>query len=140
MIKTSKRHVKKFGLICGGSGITPILQVLRGILQDTSDTTTEIWVLDANRTIDDILCYDELNKWAEQYPTRFNLHHTLSNVPEDWKYSKGRMNVDMFKKYLPPPGEDSIALVCGSDAMCYETVKPGLQELGWNVDERLVIF
>ena len=51
--------VREVGMVCAGSGITPILQVLRGIFEDPSDTTTKAWVLDINRDFDDILCRDE---------------------------------------------------------------------------------
>jgi nitrate reductase (NAD(P)H) len=41
-------------MLCGGSGITPILQVLKGVIKDTEDTETEMWCIDANKSIEDI--------------------------------------------------------------------------------------
>jgi nitrate reductase (NAD(P)H) len=57
------RKVKKFGMICAGSGITPILQVLRGIIegddgQGDGDRETEMWCIDSNRREEDI------RKWS----------------------------------------------------------------------------
>lgn len=71
--KGIKRKVRNVIMICGGSGkhisspflflhglsssytgITPIIQVLRGILLDGEDTDTAIWLLYANKTEDDI--------------------------------------------------------------------------------------
>lgn len=53
----------------------------------------------------------------------------LAIAPPDWpvQYSKGRLNIDMLRTHLPPPGEDSLALFCGPDAMLDRTVKPGLK-------------
>jgi nitrate reductase (NAD(P)H) len=34
-----QRFVKRFIMICGGSGITPIFQVLRAVLNDPEDET-----------------------------------------------------------------------------------------------------
>jgi nitrate reductase (NAD(P)H) len=41
-------------MLCGGSGITPILQVLKGVIEDPEDTETEMWCIDANKSIEDI--------------------------------------------------------------------------------------
>jgi nitrate reductase (NAD(P)H) len=52
--KGVQRKVKNVAMICGGSGVTPILQVLRGIFQDKDDFETRVWLIDANRTEKDI--------------------------------------------------------------------------------------
>lgn len=138
--KEHKDTIRKFGLICGGSGITPILQVLRGVLQDVEDELTEVWILNANKTFEDILCREELHELEEQYRRRFRLHHTLSKTPEDWQYSTGRINIDMLRTHLPAPADDALLAICGPDAMINQTVKPALAELGWDVDRRLHVF
>ena len=132
--------VRKFGLICGGSGITPILQVLRGVLQDEDDKHTEVWVLDSNRTFEDILCREELDMLERKYRGRFHLHHTLSTIPSDWKHSTGRITVDMLRDHLPSAGPDALLAVCGPDSMINLTVKPGLKQLGWDIEDRLHVF
>jgi len=118
-IHGQERRIREIGLVCGGSGITPILQVLRGILHDTSHHDTRVWVLDVNRYFDDILCRDELNQLAEEYADRFRLHHTLTGfpAPDGWKYSTGRVNDRMLKSYLPSLAKDSIVCICGPSAM-----------------------
>jgi nitrate reductase (NAD(P)H) len=49
-----ERKVRKLAMLCGGSGITPILQVLKGVIEDPEDTETEMWCIDANKSIEDI--------------------------------------------------------------------------------------
>lgn len=49
-----QRKVRKLGMLCGGSGITPILQVLKGVIEDAEDVDTEMWCIDANKTFEDI--------------------------------------------------------------------------------------
>lgn len=44
-----ERKCRNFAMICGGSGITPIIQVIRGVLEDPSDTETKLWLVDGNR-------------------------------------------------------------------------------------------
>ena len=48
------RRVKKVSMIAGGSGITPMLQVITAVLNDPNDNT-EMALLYANRTEGDIL-------------------------------------------------------------------------------------
>ncbi|KAG1736106.1 uncharacterized protein EDB91DRAFT_1142870 [Suillus paluster] len=109
--------VKEVGMICGGSGITPILQVLRSILQN-AESETRVWLISANKTEQDILCREELDKLlASHGKERFKLHYTLSVAPEEWTYS-----------HMPPHSEHGLILA------------PGLQNMGWDIEESLVVF
>lgn len=134
------RKVTELGLICGGSGITPILQVLRAVLQDPSDET-RLWLLNANRTEADILCKAELDKLHALHDAgRLHLHYTLTSAPGDWKHSTGRLTDTMLVTHLPQPSPDALILVCGPNAMIDEAIKPGLERCGWDIDMSLVVF
>ncbi|KAJ1309428.1 hypothetical protein OPQ81_006204 [Rhizoctonia solani] len=101
--KGLERRVRNIGLICAGSGITPILQVLRSVLEDDTDHDTRLWLLDSNRTEQDILCRDELLSFSER-KGRMKAHFTLSKSPrEGWTFSTGRINDEMMKAHLPSP-------------------------------------
>ncbi|KAL4079389.1 hypothetical protein J3A83DRAFT_4409606 [Scleroderma citrinum] len=139
--KGSDRKFKEVGMICGGSGITPILQVLRSIFLDALDTETKVWVISANKTEQDILCRDELDAlYAQHGPHRLKLHYVLSNASAGWTGSTGRINNNMLKAEMPCPSEQGIILVCGPEPMINFTVKPGLQAAGWDVEKYLVVF
>jgi nitrate reductase (NAD(P)H) len=166
MWKGVRRRMKRIGLICGGSGmwslciftvnqlplgITPILQVIRGVLQDTSDTLTELWVLTSNKTEVDILCRSELDSYAETHGSRYHVYHTIGSLPQDspggWKGGLGRIDDEMLKSTMPPApnagdpdSEGSLVLVCGPEGMIEGAVKPGLKRLGWDLDTSLVVF
>ncbi|KAF9045792.1 nitrate reductase [Hymenopellis radicata] len=133
--------VSKLAMICGGSGITPIIQVLRGVFNDQDDHKTEVWLIDANKTEEDIIFRDELDMLADKAGGRLRLHHVLSRTkPRGWPYSSGLVNQQIMADHLPPPSLDVLALVCGPDPMVNLTVKPVLVKLGWDVDEQVVIF
>jgi len=139
--KGVQRTVKNIGLICGGSGITPILQVIRAVLNDHEDKETRMWLLDANKTEDDILCREELETLCQQHTSeRFRLHYTVEQVPQCWRYSTGRISDTMLKEHLPPPSDDSLILTCGPGPMIKYAVQPGLERLGWDTARALVIF
>jgi nitrate reductase (NAD(P)H) len=119
LLHGKEQRLREIGMVCGGSGITPILQVLRGILQDPFHCDTKVWVLDANRYIGDILCRDELDQLALEHSSHFKLHYTLTggSIPEGWPYSKGRISEEMLKFHLPTPGDDKMVCICGPSQM-----------------------
>lgn len=122
-------------------GITPIIQVLRGVINDPEDTDTMLWVLNANKTEADILLRAELEILSERAgSSRYRQHLVLSKADADWKHSKGRITKEMLKTHLPEPDDDALILICGPDPMINDLVKPGLTELGWDISTSLVVF
>ncbi|KAF9267854.1 nitrate reductase [Marasmius fiardii PR-910] len=145
MYKTITRVVKDVGMVCGGSGITPIFQVLSYFMSGDMKTNTNmrIWVVYANRTEDDILCREQLESFLKLAPKRFKLYYTLSTISgisRNWQYGKGKVDEVMLRKHLPSPSKDGIILACGPDAMIKQTVKPCLKRIGWDIDSSLVVF
>lgn len=139
--RSNKLPARNVGLIAGGSGITPIYQVLRAISNDTSDRETRIWLVNANKTETDILLRHELEAFAHRLGVdRFRSHYILSKPPAEWLQGKGRINLKVMQEHMPPPNEDSLILICGPDPMIEHSVKPTLKELGWDIEKQLVVF
>jgi len=108
---------KKLAMIAGGTGITPMLQVIHQIMRDENDDV-ECSLIFANRSIDDILVREELEELAEKYK-KFHLFFTLDKGPTDkeWNGGVGFVTPDLVKKHLPPPDEDVLLLECGPPVM-----------------------
>jgi len=119
---------KKVGMIAGGTGITPMLQLIRAALKDPKDKT-RMWLIFANQTENDILLRTELEEVAGDHPDRFSLWYTLDRPEDGWKYSKGFINADMIREHLPPAGDDTLILMCGPPPMINFACKPALTEL-----------
>ena len=154
--KGKQRKVKQIGLVCGGTGITPIMQVLEGVFADSDDSTTECWVVNGNRNehgqfssiehectsfpLTDILMREDLNRLLEVHgpSQRMRLHNTLSAPSSTWEHGRGRISLDVLNEHLPPPNADNIVCLCGPDAL-QDTVKEALETLGWTKDQ-LVVF
>ncbi|OKL64066.1 Nitrate reductase [Talaromyces atroroseus] len=136
ILNDKERFVKSFRMICGGSGITPIYQVLRGVMSNPNDST-ECTVLDGNRLEEDILCREELDSFASMADRRCTILHTLTKPSNDWKGLRGRISEDLLKEYATP-NEDSLALICGPEGM-ESVAKKTLLKLGWNEND-LVFF
>lgn len=119
---------KKIGMIAGGTGITPMLQIIRAILKNPHDKT-ELWLLFANQTEDDIF----LRKDLESIPKdRLHVWYTVDRPPADWSYSSGFINTDMCRNHLPPPSNESMIFLCGPTPMIKFACEPALKELGFN--------
>ncbi|KAI5240016.1 hypothetical protein E4T43_06330 [Aureobasidium subglaciale] len=130
-MKYRKGYAKKIGMVAGGTGITPHYQLIRSICEDLTDTT-EVSLVYANRTEDDILLRAELDAWAKAYPKNLKVHYMLDNPPEGWLYGSGFVTKDILELYMPAPSNDgsSKILLCGPPGMINAT-KKNLVELGW---------
>ncbi|KAJ1920357.1 hypothetical protein H4219_001332 [Mycoemilia scoparia] len=110
---------KEIGLICGGSGITPMLQIIRAILKNPEDKT-KVTLLFANRTENDIILQGELDALAAKNPERFKVHYIVDKAKsKDWKGDVGFVTSDIVKKYMPDSanGDNVLVGVCGPPGM-----------------------
>lgn len=128
MVSGKERHVSSFKMICGGTGITPIFQVLRAVIQDKQDPTSCV-VLDGNRQEEDILCRDELDAYEALDSKKCKVVHTLTKAPDSWTGRRGRISEDLLKQYAIPDGK-SMVLICGPEAM-EKSARKILLEQGW---------
>lgn len=129
---------KRVGMIAGGTGITPMLQVIKAVLGNRNDKT-ELVLLFANQTEDDILLRDCLEEYAALYPQRFRLWYTVDRPlkPDDWDYSVGYITGEMLQKHFYDYDKDAIALLCGPPPMVNNACIPNLRCLGWPDSEML---
>lgn len=106
---------KKIGMVAGGTGITPMLQVIKAILKNPDDYT-QISLVYANVSPDDILLKAELDRLASSYPN-FKIFYTVDKPSQNWRGGSGFITKDMIVKGLPGPGDDALILVCGPPGM-----------------------
>jgi nitrate reductase (NAD(P)H) len=136
-VNGKERKVKRFFMICGGSGITPIFQVLRAVMQDSEDPT-HCTVLNGNRLVEDILCREDLDMFARENEDRCKLLNTLTQGPEEWEGLKGRIGAPLLKEHCVRTEGESLVLICGPEALEKASHK-ALVEHGWK-DEELMFF
>lgn len=118
-------------MIAGGTGITPMLQVIRDVLVTSEGRdSTKLALLYANQTENDILLRNELDELAEKYPGQFKVWYTVDTAPDNWKFSQGHINADMIRDHLMAPSEDTIVLMCGPPPMVKFACHPGLDAVG----------
>ena len=96
-------------MVAGGSGITPLYQVIQAVLRDQPEDRTEMHLVYANRTEDDILLRGELDRWAAEHPDRLKVWYVVSRVkrPDNgWKYGVGFVTEAVLREHLPEGGDD----------------------------------
>lgn len=121
---------KHIGMIAGGTGITPMLQIIAAIRRGRSrGDTTKVSLIFANVNSDDMLMKEEIDRIAKEDPD-FNVYYVLNNPPENWSGGTGFVTTDMIKEHMPPPGPDMKILLCGPPPMV-SAMKKACESLGY---------
>lgn len=109
--------VRHFGMIAGGTGITPMLQVIKAIIRGrATGDRTQVDLLFANVNPEDILLKEDLDELARN-DSGFRVHYVLNNPPEKWDGGVGFVTSDMIKEKLPKAANDVKILICGPPPM-----------------------
>lgn len=130
--KTAKKTISKIGMIAGGSGITPMLQVASAISHDKSDSTP-VSLIFCNQTEGDIMCRDLLDTLKQSHD-QFSLYYVVTRTENtDWKGGVGFVNQEMIKANLPAPADDVLIMLCGPPPMI-AAMSNHLSEMGYTND------
>lgn len=130
------KKVKQIGMIAGGSGITPMFQLVKNICKNPDDNT-KMHLIFANQSESDILLREELEEFQKNYPEKLELWFTIDkSVQPDWKYDVGFVNEDMLAKHMPKPSDETLVLMCGPPPMINFACVPNLEKLGFTSEMR----
>lgn len=118
-----KEDYKSYFLFAAGSGITPIISILKSILVVSPNSIVHL--LYGNTNQDSIIFKKELDDLQSLYPQRLKVVHTLSKPKvwsswEQWKGRKGRVNPDTVEWFIenhPPIAQSTEYYMCGPGAM-----------------------
>lgn len=104
----------------GGSGITPMQQLVEEILRNPDDKT-QVTLMFANNTEKDILLRERFDELASKH-SNFDVHYVLTEPPEGWTGGSGHIDQEDIKQHCPPPGDDNLICVrhcprCGRDLL-----------------------
>ncbi|WFD34338.1 cytochrome-b5 reductase [Malassezia cuniculi] len=119
----------RIGMIAGGTGLTPCLQVVTASLRDPSDKT-RFDLIYANVTASEILLMEHLDELAAKHPDRFRVYYVLNQAPAGWKGGVGFVTRDAIEKYLPAAAENGQILMCGPPPMM-DAMKKILVDIGY---------
>ncbi|KAJ5176284.1 uncharacterized protein N7482_002161 [Penicillium canariense] len=127
-------------LIAGGAGITPIYQLIQGILNSPDDKTKVNLIFGVN-TEQDLLLREELEQYKKRFPGRFDYVYTVSHPKEDGAgLRKGYVTEELLRDVVQGSDKDTHVFVCGppgmEDSLVGSRKSPGvLGHLGFSKDQ-----
>lgn len=124
-------NTKSYLAFAAGSGITPILSIIKTTLQTEPHSTFTL--VYGNTHVANIIFKEELEALKNKYLQRFNLIHILSREKADTPLNYGRINTEKHKQLQQVINYTTINefFICGPEAMIFET-RDYLLQLGIN--------
>ena len=104
--------------VAGGSGITPILSIVKAVLE--SDPDARVTLLYGNRSVASTMFKEELEDLKNRHLTRLAVHVVFSRETVDSPLASGRLDADKIASLLRLAGGAGTideVFVCGPHAM-----------------------
>ncbi|OSY87433.1 hypothetical protein WH52_11170 [Tenacibaculum holothuriorum] len=127
-------NYKTYYLFAAGSGITPILSILRTVLY--TEERSYVHMIYGNSNQETVMFKEELDKLQEEFPERLILVYTLSRPKSSWsdlwksssdkEFRKGRVDEEAVKWFIneyPPYAQNVEYYICGPGSMIENTKK-----------------
>ncbi|KAK7422698.1 hypothetical protein QQX98_001486 [Neonectria punicea] len=117
LLRQVKPAIFKKKNIFGGSGITPIYQLIRGILNNLEDKIAITLIYGANRD-EELLLKEDFEQFEKTFPGRFKVAYTGSHPVEGSAFHRGYVDRELLEEVaLPLKNTETKVIVCGPPAM-----------------------
>ena len=104
-----------------GSGITPILSIIKGVL--AREPNSQFFLFYGNRTTDSMLFREALEHLKDRFIERFSVFHVISGEEQDIPILDGRLDgekVRVLLRSLVPSASVDHVFICGPTGMSEE--------------------
>jgi ring-1,2-phenylacetyl-CoA epoxidase subunit PaaE len=129
---------KHYVAFAAGSGITPVISILKTVLKE--EPQSRFTLIYGNRNRSSVIFREELLALKNDYPEHFQLIHIFSREKMDAPIFEGRINaakIEMIFKQIVPLAADQEFLLCGPAPMIF-SVRDWLREQ--HIEERKIHF
>jgi len=122
-----KGQYSHYGIVAGGTGITPLIQAAEYILKNG---TAKVTFTTFNKTPSDVLLRSELAALETSYPGRMQVVHCVEGGEKDAGCQQGGRCCmpRLLKANLPAPADGVMVLVCGPQAMTGHVAGPKTED------------
>jgi len=120
-------------LISGGSGVVPLMSMLRTRRLAGSQVPGRL--LYSSRTAQDIIYHDELDSLVARMDGVSVVHTLTRGAPADWRGETRRVDREMLAKHVFPAPQNPRIFICGPTSFV-EMVADELIALGY--DEKTI--
>ncbi|MBD0726205.1 hypothetical protein B6A10_13575 [Flavobacterium sp. L1I52] len=114
-VEPDKKQQKQYVLFAGGSGITPVLSIIKSVL--THEPRSKVLLVYANQNKEAIIFHDEICELSQQYPETFKVEHLLVDNPETKdNYHTGLASNELYSKLFKKHDvafEGNVYMICG---------------------------
>jgi len=114
-------------LIAGGSGVVPLMSMIRERAVVSSHVPTAL--LFSSRKREDVIYWDELAMLTAADPSLRVFHTLTREQPPGWTGFARRIDSEMLTEVLPVVGADARVFICGP-TLLVEAAAQGLVDLG----------
>ena len=128
--KVSADQEKNYAAFASGSGITPIMSIIRAVLKTESESVFTLFY--GNRSKETIIFNSDLEDLQRAYPDRLQVHHVLSRDASAEQKFSGRLSAEKCRAYhqdLIDMTELDEVFLCGPEAMIFD-IKEALIDIG----------
>lgn len=129
------RNAKSYIGFAGGSGITPVLSILKTVLAEEKHSTFTL--VYANRGVNTIMFREELEALKNTYIGRLNIIHILESDAQEIELFQGRVDTEkctsLFRHWIPVQSVDT-AFICGPEPMML-AIAQSLRDHGLSDDQ-----
>jgi len=119
-------------LIAGGSGVVPLMSMLRHRASVGGKNPTTL--LYSSRNFEDVIYYDELDKLSKANSGPQIFHTLTRSQPAGWKGYARRIDDAMLKEITAPLGKSVQVFICGPTLMV-ESAANALVKIGINSNQ-----
>ncbi|MEM9851293.1 MAG: ferredoxin--NADP reductase [Pseudomonadota bacterium] len=117
-VPVDKDAARHFLMFAGGSGVTPVLSLIRTYLRD--EPRARITLVYANRAVNSIMFREEIEDLKNTHMGRFSVIHVLEQDSQDIDLFTGRVDAEkcaaLFATLIPLATVD-YAFICGPEPM-----------------------
>lgn len=120
--KPADNVAKNYLAFAAGSGITPIISIIKSVLKNEPESSFTL--VYGNRSRSSIIFKEDLEALKNKYIDRFALHHILSREQTDAEINHGRIDsakCELLAKYLVDFNSMDHIFLCGPEQMIFDT-------------------
>lgn len=113
-------ELKHYAAVAAGSGITPILSLIKATLEENPDST--FLLIYGNKTKEEAMFFNEIIELQEKYPERFSVEFVFSRKEEEvGRFGRiDRSMVNFFLKNKHKETSYESYYLCGPEEMIHE--------------------
>jgi ring-1,2-phenylacetyl-CoA epoxidase subunit PaaE len=134
-VECEPNSAKNYIAFAAGSGITPMLSIIKTHLHREPDSTFKLFYL--NRTVKSIIFKEEIEQLKNEFFGRFQVFYFLTKEQRDIPFLNGRFDKEklavLTKTFIDIPDTDH-AFICGPQDMIF-LIRDELQAAGMSKDK-----